>query len=327
MFMFGQKVTCPHCLAEFRIRKAPLVCTTCWAELPPQYVHDYDAHPPFFTQVFGWSQVGKTVFLQALTLMLVKMANVWPNYAYAAVTDLSQNRISEIREYLERGRLPASTPRGVQDVYIMLLHNMERWGSRALVTRDCAGEIFDTMNIPVDEAPYLLKVPTTFMLIGPPGDPSNAGGRSMDMLLNNYINTLLSRGVNFASERRNLVVVFTKADKIQNLPGDLYRYLEEDPLWAAVNARGQVDQMDNRAMQAYIDQMRQVSDAVREWVDWNDAGKTFLRLAQRKHIDLRFTLISSTGDDVGQNGMLVARLAPRRVLDPYFWALELQRGF
>ncbi len=325
MFLFAPKITCPHCLAEIRIRKSLTSCRVCGGEIPPQYVYDYAQHPPFFTQVFGWSQVGKTVFLQALTLMLIKMSNIWPQYSWAALTDFSQCRIREIRQYLAQGQMPGPTPRGVQDVYIMLLKNMERWGSRTLVVRDCAGEIFDSMHVPLAEAPYLLKAPTTFMLIGPEGDPSNAGGRSMDMLLNNYINTLLNHGVDFNRVGRRLVVVLTKGDRIMHLPANLRQYLEDDPLWNAVNTPESVRQMDAHAMSQYVNKMRRISDQLSAWVARDDSGKTFLRIAYAHNITLRFSLISATGDDVGSDGLLLSRLAPRRVLDPYFWALEMQQ--
>lgn len=322
MFL-GVKMMCPYCLVQVRARRAPATCPACKTELPPFYLDRYDQHPPFFTQVFGWPRAGKTVFLQALTLMLDKMTNVWPGYMPVPATDLSQEKLREIREYLAKGFMPASTQIGNQDIYIMILNNMQRWGSRALVTRDCAGEIFETMDVAVENAPYLLNAPTTFMMIGPDDDESNTAGRTPDMLLNGYINTLLRKGVNFAKERRKLVVVLTKADRIHNLPSNLRDYLEDDPIWAAVNTRGDVRQMDDLVMQEYIETMERVSTAIRDWYQMDGSGKAFVRKAMDRNIELRFSLVSSTGDEV-RDGRMAAKWSPRRVLDPYFWALELQ---
>lgn len=294
--------------------------------LPVQYAEAFDQHPPFFVQVFGWSQAGKTVFLQALTLMLVKMSNVWSTYSYAALNDISQRKVSEINEFLRGGIMPPATQMGEQDVYIMALRSMERWGGRTLVTRDCPGEAFDTMDISIEQAPYLVNAPTTFMLIGPPDDISNLGGRSYDQLLNNYINTLISKGVNFKQHRRNLVVVFTKADQIHNLPPDLRSYLTNDPLWSAVNGYGGTFTLDKASMDQYIATMADISSRIRESMQHDATGKNFLRLAENRNINLRFSLISSTGQAVSSDNRLLAELAPRRVLDPYFWALELQKA-
>jgi hypothetical protein len=323
MFFFRRRILCPYCLAELRTRGEPETCPSCKAELPVQYIHDYEQHQPFFAQVFGWSRAGKTVFQYALTLMLMKMANVWPKYTFAPATNATLVKTQEINSYLQNGVMPPMTQMGDQEVYVMLLRNMERWGGRTLVMRDCAGEIFDTMEVPVKQAPYLLNAPTTFMFLSLPDLP-NSKGRSIDHLLNNYINTLMKHKVNFAKEQRKLVVVFTKADLIQELPANLRNYLINDPLWAAVNARGSVNQLDTLSMAAYVETMMRVSDAVQDWVGQDFSGKTFIRLAQQKNVDLRFSLISSTGTAVGEDGAMVESLAPRRVLDPFFWALELQ---
>lgn len=47
----------------------------CGQRLPIQYVNNYDEQPPTFVQVLGWTGVGKTVFLQAMTLMLKRMGH------------------------------------------------------------------------------------------------------------------------------------------------------------------------------------------------------------------------------------------------------------
>ena len=313
---------CPYCLTSIRSWKAPMSCPDCGKSLPVQYIDEFENHPPFFTQVFGWTRVGKTVFLSALTLMLVKMTKIWRRYNFAAATDISQRKVQEINEFIAKGSMPQPTQPGPQDVYIMILEGMERWGSRALVTRDCAGEVFDNLEVPVEQAPYLLNAPTTFMLISLPDLPS--GGRSMDMLMNNYINTLMKHKVNFNKEPRKLVVVLTKADIIKNLPANLRNYLLSDPLWAAINSPSEAKQLDTIAMQEYIEVMGRVSAAIKDWIQRDASGKNFVRLAEKKNIDMRFSLISSTGAPVEGGDSMPVALSPRRVLDPYFWALELQ---
>ncbi len=136
MFLFKRpRVICPYCLTEIRGSRSLKRCPKCGLALPVQYVQDYDEHSPFFAQVFGWSSVGKTVFLSGLTLMLVKMSNVWPKYSYAALTDTSQRKLQEIHEYLAKGTMPEPTQLGTQEVYIMILRGMERWGNRVLTVR------------------------------------------------------------------------------------------------------------------------------------------------------------------------------------------------
>lgn len=320
MSLFGsRKIICPFCLCEIKGGKTIERCPSCKAELPVQYVHDYDSNLPFFVQIFGWSQHGKTVFLSALTLMLVQMGNVWPRYAPSAANDTSQRKVREIRQYLANGTMPRPTDMGSQEIYVMILRNMERWGGRTLVTRDCPGEIFDRMKVPVEQAPFLLNAPTTFMLVSLP-DLTGSDGKSIDQLMNNYVNTLMANGVKFEKQRRKLVVVFTKADLIPGLPPNLRNYLINDPLWAAVNSPNPV-QLDSQGMAEYLEVMQRVSNSVRDWIAQDAAGKSFTRLAELRNIEVRYSLVSSTG--YNPQGAAMA-ITPRRVLDPYFWALELQ---
>lgn len=320
---FKQRIICPYCLAEIRGGKSIQKCPKCTHQMPPQYVNNYESHPPFFVQVFGWSQVGKSVYLQTLTLMLVRMAKVWSSYYHTAATNASQQIEREVNEYLSKGTMPPPTPIGLQQAYIMVLDGMERWGGRTLVTRDCAGEVFDNLSVPIEQAPFLLNAPTTFMLISL-ADLPESEGRSINMLMSNYVNTLLQNGVDFNKEQRKLVVVLTKGDIIPNLPNNLRNYLVNDPLWAAVNSTGTVQQMDAQAMQEYITIMGRVSDNIRDWIKETASGLAFIRLAEAQNIDLRFSIVSSTGAPVNTDGTMPIAVAPRRVLDPYFWALDLQ---
>jgi len=322
-----QRFICPFCLIEIRSLGRISMCPDpeCGQALPALYLHDYATIKPLFTQIFGWSQVGKTVYLQALTLILARMSNFWPRYSASPATDFSQQVVRDIRTYLERGVMPRPTPVGDKSVYIMQLYNMARWGSRALVTRDFAGELFDTMTISTNDVPYLPYAPTTLMMLGPDGDVSYQGNRTVEQLLNNYVNTLLHHGVDFSRSPRALIVVLTKADSVSDLPSELRSYLIKDPVAAALTSSGSHTSLDDTAMDAYLNTMKYVSDCIKNWAyDRSAHWKTFIRIAAQRQIDLRFTLISSTGSAVSSEGQLTEGFVPRRVLDPYFWAIELQ---
>ncbi len=85
--------------------------------------------------------MSKTVFLSALTLMLTNMSKALAALCGDAATEATQRKIEKIRTSLANGGImPDATQLGLQEVYIMMLRNMERWGGRTLVSRDCAGE-------------------------------------------------------------------------------------------------------------------------------------------------------------------------------------------
>lgn len=325
MAVLLRNIICPFCLTELRSIGRLTRCPECSQALPPLYLNDYATTKPFFSQIFGWSQVGKTVYLQALTLVLDGMANVWPSYAPAPATDLSIEMLRNVRTKLAQGKMPDSTKAGEDATYIMQLYEMARWGNRSLVTRDFAGELFDPMVILTTNVPYLPYAPTTLMMVGPDGDISNEGGRTMEQLLNNYINTLLHYGVDFRASPRTVIVVLTKADIIPDLPPSLRAYLMNDPIASAITTVGSGIALDDSGMASYISTMASISDQIKQWVyDCSPHGKTFIRMAAQRAIELRFTLISSTGAAVEPGRDLTEQLAPRRVLDPYFWALEFQ---
>jgi len=269
--------------------------------------------------------VGKTVFLSALTLMLRKMSKVWPGYAFSPANEVASQKLEEINKYLATGTMPSLTQMGMSDIYIMMLQNMARWGSRALVTRDCAGEVFDNFQVPVEQAPYLLHAPTTLMFVSLPDLRAREDGKSVDMLMQSYINTLRNGNVDLTREHRKLVVVLTKGDLLEDLPANLQNYLMSDPIWSAVNSRGTVYQLGGMEMARYMEKMARVSDAIRAWLLAGDGSwANFDNLAQSRKIDVRYSVISSTGGPVGEDNALPTALMPYRVLDPYFWALEFQ---
>lgn len=324
-----KKIICPYCLAELHIYgKNPEVCgnTECERPLPVQYLARYEQNPPFFIQMFGWPKVGKTVYIYILTVMLTKMDKIWSNYTYAPLTEASKRKKMEINENLKhQGQPPEATRIGNDEVYIMLLEDMERWGGRTLVVRDYAGEIFEDMEIPPEQAPFLLNTPITFMFISLL-DLKKDQGRAIDDLMNNYINVLMKRGVIFEKETRRLVIILTKADEIiKDMPINLQNYLKDDSLWPSVNAQGYIKQLDALAMEEYIEIMDRVSEAIHNWIFYHlEAGRNFIRRAEKLNIRLHFSLISSLGCSVGDDGKLEKALYPKRVLDPFFWALELQ---
>jgi hypothetical protein len=328
IFYGAERIICPYCLSEVPVGPNNSHCanTECGRELPILYSQRYREVPPFFIQVVGWSQVGKTVFLQALTRMFEDITKIWPECVVTPDSEPTYEFLRAVRNYIEGGPLPPPTPLGLQEAYIMLLSNMPRWGGRTVVVRDCAGEMFDKLTIPVEQAPYLLHVPTTFVVVSIP-DLRTAEGRNkkLDDLLISYITTMVRHKVDFSASKRSIVVVFSKADEIvAELPSKLVRYLENDEILEATNSHGAITRMGHDAMANYMAQMREMNEEIKDWVANDVAGLRLLRRAQEYHIELRFSLISSLGSKPDENNHLATGWQPRRVLDPYFWALDFQ---
>lgn len=233
-------VRCPRCLNEVSLDKKRAfhecnqalpnehgeLVIPCNYVFPPLYVESFGSAVPVPVQVFGWTSHGKTVYLNAMRLMLMNMGQVWTEYDYRAITDRDIEMSRLLRTEMENGIMPKPTQsQSLHEnyIYIMQLNHMVRWGSRFLIMMDHAGERFDYLEeFEAHEIPFLTHKDTTTMmflsvpllrgeLVGaaaaelkeaqrealrsgenPPKRKSEHFGRSMDELLTIYIQAMIT---------------------------------------------------------------------------------------------------------------------------------------
>jgi hypothetical protein len=203
----------------------------------------------------------------------------------------------------------------------MLLNKMHRWQSRFLVMMDHAGEQFQDRAVPKGEIPFLQHCPTTIMLysLG-----ETRPGRNIEDLMGTYITSLEEYGVNFKNTPRKLVVAFSKGDKVTNIPPNLAHYLNTDESWIHLEQLRRPSYLQGAALSEYIEVMTRVSNSLQDWFYHNvHGGQAFLAKARDYGIETRFVLISSQGQEF-TDGTGAAQLSPKRVLDPFFFALDFQ---
>jgi hypothetical protein len=332
IFGGGPKIVCPRCLERITVKGDSVqTCANCGWRIPVQYVRTFDDAPPIFIQVFGWTNHGKTLFLDTLRLVLIDMHALWDNFRYQSFTQLDMDKERELQAERRKGVMAPGTQRLERDqneVYIMNLRGMERWGNRMLVIMDHPGEYFERYEVPVNEIPFLINTPTTVMLISLPDvidDETNSSGERIDQLFQIYLAALENEGVDWQKDRRKLVIVFTKADITQGLPSNLRNYLMEDAIWSTIDSNKRASPLDNVRVAEYLERMQRVSDDIRHWIRTDrkhvPGGANFVNLIDDYNIDARFTMMSATGGEIEQGGVSIS---PRRVLDPFFWALEFQ---
>ena len=147
----------------------------------------------------------------------------------------------------------------------------------------------------------------------------------MDILLSNYIHTLLVNKINLSNPRRNIVVILSKADLIPQLPNDLRLYLVNDPLRAALSSEGKLEPLDSNKMSHYMKELANISNIIADWLLSRDAGASgFIAMAKANNIHVRFSIISSLGGVDITTG-LADDIFPLRVLDPFFWAMDFEK--
>ncbi len=327
-FIEGPYVYCPRCLNRLPLRssmKQDVPCEECHYVIPLTYIRECRNAPPVFVQLFGLTEAGKTTFLDMLRLHLYDMDRAWQasNFYTRPITQLDLDHQRILLTDRVQGVMPESTARRGRDqneVYIMSLMHMPRWGSRFLVLMDHAGEQFYQLNINVKEIPFLQHTPVTVMLLSL-SDLIDDGERVSDLVAR-YISSLEACGVNFKKARRHLIIVFSKADLLINdLPLELNTYLNSDTTYVALRDQQQRVEITEANIDNYLGQMQAISDATRAWVEEKlPGGPSMLHMLDDKSITTRFTVISATGHPLIGGNQLTPE--PRRVLDPFFWVLE-----
>jgi len=321
------RIICPRCLSEVRVDTRNPKDTKCNCDyvIPQLYVREYAVALPVYIQMFGWSQSGKSTWLDVLRLHLYGITKIWSDSYVEAVAQIDIDHKQILRTERVKGLMPGATPKKTRDqneVYLNLLKSGQRWSSRLIVIMDHAGESFERLDVPVKEIPFLLGTPTTIMLICLPD--MEMTGKTFFEVVQIYVRALENYGVNFKKAGRRLVIVFSKADMIINLPINLREYLETDELAPILMPKSDSENthfsFTGMALVDYLERMGRFSEAIREWVSTSvEDGQAGLLKLKEKNIDTRFVIMSSIGQTAG-----AGELRPGRVLDPFFWALEFQ---
>lgn len=334
------RIQCPYCLRPSAATEDLRKCTACQRDLPKRYREHHQAAPPLFLPMMGLPSTGKTTFLFAATLMVVEHGSrLWPPYLYLPLTDETDKQIENVRKAMATGQLPKPTPLDENQAYILQLLNLPRWGRRTWVIRDVPGEHFAQRTIPPSQVPFVTHTRTAFLFYDFNSGNAAAGNtttnpaeRTVDFILRAYVMGLEENGVKFRpTDQRQIVVVLTKADQL-DLPPSLKAYLAEDDHWpppeGSAPPAGSPAQFDDTGMALYMERLGQVSNQLGRWVRTQPGGQQLFALAQEFHLKLHFCMISAIpcGVEPGPDGRPTPRgrwQEPLRVLDPFYWALEL----
>jgi hypothetical protein len=305
---------------------------SCARDLPHQFLARYEEAPALFVPMMGWTGAGKTTFLITATVMFDRAVQIWEDYSFEALTDETIHAVREARDAIVERRLPAPTPMTVRDTYLCHLLAMPRWGSRSWVVRDVPGEHFQKFSIPEEQTSFVAKAKTVLLFVDLAGHLPEAGavaerrdrGMSIDELLKCYTNSLGGQGETFDKDQgRKVIIVLTKANHLQSLPDNLRSYLERDELQPLLLTDGNRKRLTDYDMACYMERLARVSSEIKEWISTQPGGEALLRHAKLNHIELRFCMIAAIPSGVDSQNVPLGQLDPHRILDPVFWALEL----
>jgi hypothetical protein len=319
---------CPFCQGKHDFTKSPYHCPVFSSEeIPETYINDYDRVPPLWLVTVGFTRHGKTSYLAALTMMLENVNRVWPNTARDYMDQYTFRAVQEIRRQADTGEQPKATVKGVPRPLLIPMYDVPEAGSHCLVLYDTSGELYETLQGP-DDVEYirsLREVKNIWFLVSL-RDLKDDSTRRISDLLTIYLSGM--QRLKWSLADRNLIVVYTKADKVwSELPERVQTYMQDDPFKNVTNYDQDVADMSDFSLNNYVEEMRAVSTELEEYTRKRiPGGGDFIGLARRYKMGLFFTINSALGADPDPRENRLRQDATRyRVLDPYLWAVYLDK--
>ena len=230
--------------------------------------------------------------------------------------------------------------------HALQLRNMNPWGDRHFIVSDRPDVVFNSDRLGQLSARQKLvrwDLPVIWLLSL--ADLDEARGRHLDLSLDELIRERHAAGEATRERPFKLIVVLTKGDAIPELPYELRSLLKDDPLANKLaaqeghlfRANDGIDleppsQDESRPLYpeedplGYFEARRFIHERIRDWMLSNSSGRSLVRRAEELGIEVKFSLVSATGSgllDTEGGSQLANSWSPRRVLDPYFWALEM----
>jgi hypothetical protein len=318
---------CPFCLGRHDFKKSS-VCPEYKLEVPATYINEYDRVPPLWLMTLGFTKHGKTCYLAALTMMLENVNRVWPETAQNYPDQYTFDMVRETRRQAQTGDQPAATQRQpVLRPLLIPMYDVPNVGSQCLVLYDTPGELFENLQS-AEDMNYIrpLKEVRNIWFLISLWDLQRESSRRISDLFTIYLSGM--QLLKWPLTGRNLIVVYTKADKVrEELPQRVEEYLLNDPFRDITNYSPEVmvPDMADFSLKNYIQEMQAISTELEDFTRRRiPGGGAFIGLARRHEMGLFFTVTSALGSAPDGNRQWTD--ATRyRVLDPYLWALYLNK--
>lgn len=279
-------------------------CEKCGWAVPVQYWECSRQLNPLWIVNVGLTQHGKTSLLNGLFLVLDQLDTRLKSFYYDSLDESTHKTAIDVRSVdsappgtrNEERRLIAWHCPGSE--YLRLQH-------RYLSFHDMPGEWFTTLKRPARELPVLAQSNRIWLSVSL-RDLQETPGYTVQALFDSVHASLHElKAAPTEGKPRDLIVVFTKADKI-DFQNEVNQYLEHDPLKEKVPLH----------IREYCKRLVKISDLLKEYTrDRVLKGPAFLSKAESNHYRVFFCVTSVVGE--GNE----ASMDPRRVIDPLLLTL------
>jgi len=291
-------------------------------QVPRDFVSLTRDHPALSLMTLGYSGVGKSWFVSAMSLVL---DNAFiDEVSYQPIDAYSFEQIRALRESIQReGRgLPPTKIDDPQRPLLLKVEGLVETSARAVAIYDVPGELFENFDASNVLNPAIRRVTTAWMMVDLEDFLGGSNSRRLHDLFLTYRTTLETHEVDF--QNWNLIVVFTKADRYQTmLPEDVVQYVLEDELGVHLfqGGVGEVRKVHYLDRVAYLKRMEKISEVLRDFtIQKVNGGRQFERMVQSSGMSLAFTAVSASGQESEDGSIGGEDLKPLRILDPLLWA-------
>ena len=294
-------------------------------------------------EIFAASGHGRTSYLWALLYMLRQIGQVWPGVVCWPRDEATGEALKAVHENLRLGRLPR---RGFESEkrYALELRSLRPWGPQRLVIFDRPDPVFAPQRSDQD-APFLINWRAQILWLLSLSDLDQLDSRHLDITLEDLLRARNLAAPSIQLRPFRLVVALTKSDAVPDLPPELRCFLKEDPIAKTVtfdhtnafraDLGGETELGEtlrqastvqrDKLLELYLVAMQEIDRVARDWLAETQGGRNLIRRAEDYGVELRVCVVSATGSGILSESRLGTAWSPRRVLDPYFWALELEK--
>lgn len=318
------RVICPFCLKSHDF-VASLICPTHNEPVPAAYIKDYHKVPPLWLVTVGFSNHGKTTYLAALTLMLENISAVWPGVYYRPLDQYTMDEIKKMRAEAKVGKTPGRTvDEAPRRPLLFNIFNLPEGGSRCLIMYDVRGEIYNSLDAVQKYVTPIKEVNTIWFLVSLDDLDQDTEGKTITDLFNVYWTGMQSLRVDLKD--RNLIVIYTKGDKAV-FPAEIKQYLLDDPLKGLTHHDFDNSELRDFSLHNYMEKLRAMSNQIEDHTRRRGrGGGAFINMVRASGINLIFSITSAIGQDPNATSNYLVENALRyRVLDPFLWAIMLDR--
>jgi len=289
-----------------------------------EYVENYNI-PKITIGLVGFSGHGKTCYLTSL-FYLFKYLNRRTDWFHWRTLDDNTSNImfGHVKRFEEESQLPDSTPENFPKPALIRIGDIPFFDNYFTSFYDTAGSVYTETAKITDMGRFVAHCKVVFFVISVK-DCGTSWADTMERLLDTYIRGVYDKLRVDLKKNQHLIVVLSKADEIIEFPEELKKFLSDGSYKWYLTKNPQSKNKESDIVRNKLRLLQERSRIIEGWLRLEEkVGRGFTKLAKKSFKTVDYTIVSSTGAaPVGNK--LATKLEPedpKRVLDPFFLALE-----